>query len=350
MVDFTALFYDNVEAMCAHVPGDFKWKKNPMGTWLLDILNCNIDDVEKVLLSFPVQQPKDQSLLDAGYLIVTEPTKEEYKQIVSRYSFIESYPVSEWADLYFEIISQHGSRCLRDVLSEAKDILEILDDHPEYMNHAFLRRYILNGIVNSECSYDFQSYRPEFPLTDEEYTEMENAPLSKCMEISYRHFCNGEDREPNRFKYTIHTHRIEGVLYASLFEVARCGKVIKKCKNCGRYFIPENRSDTLYCSNPSPVDPTKTCREYGSQRLWYERQKDDELATLSRNILSAKSMLAKRNSDISDYKLSYDYFRKERINWKKAVESGKKTREEYREWLLRMQGQKVIKEAVNGLH
>ena len=88
-----------------------------------------------------------------------------------------------------------------------------------------------------------------------------------------------------------------------------------------------------------------TCKEYGSQRLWYARQKDDELATLSRNILSAKSMLAKRNPDIQKYNLSYDYFRNERKNWKKAVEDGSRTREEYRKWLLLMQSQKVIKEA-----
>jgi hypothetical protein len=59
-------------------------------------------------------------------------------------------------------------------------------------------------------------------------------------------------------------------------------------------------------------------------------------------------MLAKRNSDIPDYKFSYDYFRKERLKWKRAVESGEKTRDEYRKWLLQMQSQKIIKEATNG--
>ncbi len=87
---------------------------------------------------------------------------------------------------------------------------------------------------------------------------------------------------------------------------------------------------------------------YGSRRLWYERQKDDELATLSRKIASAKGMLAKRNPDISEYAESYEYFKKQRLLWMKEVKAGHKTREEYREWLLYMQSQKRIKEASNG--
>lgn len=85
---------------------------------------------------------------------------------------------------------------------------------------------------------------------------------------------------------------------------------------------------------------------YGTRRLWYERQKEDEIATLSRKIASAKGMLAKRNPDIPAYAVSYEYFKAERMKWKKAVEEGSRSKEEYREWLLLMQSNKVIKEAV----
>lgn len=136
---------------------------------------------------------------------------------------------------------------------------------------------------------------------------------------------------------------------ASLRELSLRGKVVRKCANCGRYFVPENRSDTRYCDRISPQEPTMDCKTYASQRLWYQKQKQDELAVLSRNILSAKGMLAKRNPDIPAYQRSYDYFRAERMKWKKAVESGEVTRESYREWLLKMQEQKIIKEAFDGI-
>lgn len=142
--------------------------------------------------------------------------------------------------------------------------------------------------------------------------------------------------------------RLRDVAMVSFNELASRGKTIRQCQNCGKYFIPSKRADTLYCDNPSPDAPEMTCKEYGTRRLWYERQKEDELATLSRKIASAKGMLAKRNPDLSDYAASYEYFKKERLLWKKAVDEGRKTKEEYREWLLLMQRQKVIKEDISG--
>ena len=54
-------------------------------------------------------------------------------------------------------------------------------------------------------------------------------------------------------------------------------------------------------------------------------------------------MLAKRNPDIPEYAQSYNYLKIERKKWKAAVRDGRKTRDEYREWLLTMQEQKIIK-------
>lgn len=138
------------------------------------------------------------------------------------------------------------------------------------------------------------------------------------------------------------------VAVVSFDELARRKKILRKCANCGHWFIPENRSDTLYCDRVSPQELTMDCKTYASQRLWYQKQKSDELAVLSRNILSAKGMLAKRNPDIPAYQRSYDYFRAERMKWKRAMEAGEVTRDTYRKWLLEMQEQKIIKEAYDG--
>lgn len=34
---------------------------------------------------------------------------------------------------------------------------------------------------------------------------------------------------------------------------------IKKCKNCGKFFVPDNRVDELYCN--SIYENNKTCKE-----------------------------------------------------------------------------------------
>lgn len=342
---FTATFYDNEEAMYARNGSAINWVKQSIGTWLLSILNCNFDDLEEIIRPYYVKMPNDPFLLNEGYMIVSPPTEAEYKNITSQYPFLASYCLEDWQQLFLEFFPAEDERPLRDVIHDIKSFIEIAGSHPEYFNHAFLSRYIINGVMQSDMSWICEEYHSDFPLSDETYDSMVNKSMTECLEISYKHFCSCDDRSTLRYKYHIDKHRIEGTVYSSIFEIARIGKTIKKCKNCGKFFLPENRSDTIYCNNPSPANPLMTCKEYGSQRLWYEKQKDDEVATLSRNILSAKSMLAKRNKDIKDYQASYDYFRSERIKWKKDVESGTKTREEYRKWLLYMQSQKRIKEA-----
>lgn len=144
-------------------------------------------------------------------------------------------------------------------------------------------------------------------------------------------------------------HRLPAIMLASLCEIDKAGTKIKKCKNCGKYFFPTNRSDELYCDGLSPQESTMTCKQYGTNRLWYQRQKKDEVAALSRKVASSKGMLAKRNPDIPQYARSYEYFKEQRRIWTKSVEEGTKTQDEYREWLIYMQSQKRIKEACNGI-
>lgn len=109
---------------------------------------------------------------------------------------------------------------------------------------------------------------------------------------------------------------------------------LKRCKNCGRMFYPM-RTDAEYCRSSSPQEPRLSCRDYNSKRACYERMKKDELAVLSRNILSAKGMMAKRNPH---KKSDYDNYRKERLVWKKKYETGEISPEEYKSWLIIQKG------------
>lgn len=193
-----------------------------------------------------------------------------------------------------------------------------------------------------------------FPHAKEYFYECNaDARRRDNLDAHYEFFLNEaaahNNTTPRAYHILENDNRLVETAMASFEELARRKKTLRKCANCGRYFVPENRSDTRYCDRISPQEPTMDCKTYASQRLWYQKQKRDELAVLSRNILSAKGMLAKRNPDIPAYQRSYDYFRAERLTWKKAVETGEATRDAYREWLLKMQEQKIIKEAFDGI-
>jgi hypothetical protein len=125
----------------------------------------------------------------------------------------------------------------------------------------------------------------------------------------------------------------EDICAASLLELAKNNFIIKICKNCGKYFIPFFRSDTIYCDRKSPQDRSKTCKEYGAQKAYSEHLKESKAARLYRNIYMSKQMLVKRNPDILEYKDAFEGFKKRSKEWKSLVKSGEKTEQDFIIWL-----------------
>jgi len=109
--------------------------------------------------------------------------------------------------------------------------------------------------------------------------------------------------------------------------------LIKECKNCGKYFIPHNRSDTLYCDGAAPQDNSKTCKKYGAEKQYQENLKNDEVANRYRQTYMKLQMLVKRNPDLTDYKNKYEEFKTLSKQWKIDVKSGEKSREEFLQWI-----------------
>ncbi len=125
------------------------------------------------------------------------------------------------------------------------------------------------------------------------------------------------------------------------FEIIKNNIVVKKCPNCGKYFIPENRIDTVYCNRVSPQDPEKTCQEYAKYRNFLEKTRTDEATKLYRQIYNSKRNKAIRTDDP---KITEDieFFKKESAEWRSNVQAGIKTEEEFIEWLKGVKGKKVF--------
>lgn len=106
---------------------------------------------------------------------------------------------------------------------------------------------------------------------------------------------------------------------------------IKKCKNCGNYFIPENRSSSIYCNRK--FEGKKTCKDIGAINTYNEKLKKDEVNSLYRKTLSAKKMLANRNPDIPMYLERYEVWKTTANKFKQDIKNGLKTNEEFKEWI-----------------
>ena len=148
----------------------------------------------------------------------------------------------------------------------------------------------------------------------------------------------------NNFNKNIETYQLDSI--DAIFDVCLIsinyalenGYIIKKCKNCGRLFIPFNRSDTLYCDRIAPQDNDKTCKEYGAVKTYQEHLKNNTCMKKYRQIYMQKQMLYKRNPDIEAYKDNFEQFKIHSKQWKSDVKKGLKSEMEFSEWLNTVKG------------
>ena len=100
------------------------------------------------------------------------------------------------------------------------------------------------------------------------------------------------------------------------------GPKVKICENCGNYFITKNKTDEKYCTNPSPQNPSKTCKEVGANEKRKQKIHDNnELHEHNNNMCRLHNQIrrAKEAGDPQDMidfleaklkKEKYKFFRK----------------------------------------
>ncbi|MBQ9248984.1 MAG: hypothetical protein IJ179_01285 [Oscillospiraceae bacterium] len=120
------------------------------------------------------------------------------------------------------------------------------------------------------------------------------------------------------------------------FEMAHwMGKGVSfvKCANCGHYFIPEGRSDTIYCNYPTKQNPEKTCREIGAQIRRANKEKNDITTREYRKIYMRYKMLTRRHPENRDAAKKFDILTDNITAWRKKLADGTATTDEFLAWL-----------------
>ena len=131
--------------------------------------------------------------------------------------------------------------------------------------------------------------------------------------------------------FCFNCHTIESACFITLLELIKNNTPIYICKNCGKYFIPSSKKNTLYCDNI--YEHGKTCQEIGAMITYNEKLKKDEINALYRKTLSAKKMLANRNPDIPIYLEKYEKWKEEANKFKDDIKQGLKTQEDFKNWV-----------------
>lgn len=202
--------------------------------------------------------------------------------------------------------------------------------------------YLVLGILNK--IYDLRYY--------DEQEEIETS--EETLEKNYTYFLNGLDNAfhcakrfceyPNgisginnmrvslsfdgdNYSMRYNSVTLTGFICFDIMNILKNHISIKKCKNCGKYFIPQNRADEIYCTNI--YQNGKTCKEVG----YSQSVKNDSFKSAYRSAYKTQRARIKYNSHIPDYE------EKHVIPWVAAAKeamieySSKNDIEGFKKWL-----------------
>ena len=138
----------------------------------------------------------------------------------------------------------------------------------------------------------------------------------------------------NMFLSMSDTHKsndLSSICYAILDELSKTPNYpIKKCQNCGMYFIPISKVDEIYCDYTK--ENSKTCRDLGAFQSYTERLKQNKAMGEYRKTYQQKFMQVRKNKELSKDFETWKKQAKEKIN---LMKKGKLTEDEVYEWILK---------------
>jgi hypothetical protein len=337
------------------------------GTLLTSLLNLDYDIISKVvgMYTFTEKNYPLYLLIDAGMKLETilDPqippnNKHQIFDILMQYHDVFGflYTEDDWIDIIVDLFggTKDGITYESSAQEHVNSAKEIIDASMTLPNSRLYNFYLYLSncgimqpspvdppVIHTEfkkkgryCPSDFPDYAQ---YLDHIFQDFLTFSQSTIKETSTYTFSDGQTlAEDDHFRF---------VLSASIQELARRKKSIRKCEICKNYFVPPLRSDTKYCELTCPEDETMTCREYAAKKLAYQRQQSDELKRVAKKVSNDKNRRARENGGIDIYKLTKQYFLSENRKKAEAFDKGEITAEEYREWLNEMLKRKIIPEA-----
>ena len=311
--------------------------RNPLGNFLFDFLNANSIDkifIKKLLFKYGIAaltDPVGKSFSEDFNLFYEDPraSKNDDSIDIDYFQSKMSAGIKDIMDSYIVL-----QKALRDVINFSYNINE-----EKYLNGLTpTQRYYIYVHSYKEDSYmDLFKYLTDVSFSQEfDFSEYDKSIKESNFNSpeSLSKYIKNECKKNKNFQIKNYMYSFSSLLSAYYFCVlyfVENNIPIKTCKNCGRYFIPENRVSSVYCNRI--FENNKTCKEVGANNAYKEKLKKDERNLLYRKTLSAKKMSANRNPDIPMYLEKYEAWKSEANQYKKNIKSGKKTEEEFKQWL-----------------
>lgn len=311
--------------------------KNPIGDFLFNFLN--VTSIDSIFLK--------RLVFKYGVATLNDPVGKHFSDDFNL--FYEDSRASEHDDsIDIDYFDSHLKIGIKEIKKSYITLHKTLKDIIDFSYNINEKKY-LNGLTPSQRYYIFihsyesdeymdlfnylsdVSFNQEFDFL--EYDKSIKSSNFKTPEALAKYIKN-ECKKNQNFHIKSYLYSFNSLMSAYYFCVLyfiENNIPIKICKNCRKYFIPENRISSVYCNRI--FENNKTCREVGAINAYNEKLKKDEVNLLYRRTLSAKKMLANRNPDIPIYLEKYEKWKKEANKFKQDIKNGTKTEEEFKQWI-----------------
>lgn len=203
------------------------------------------------------------------------------------------------------------------------------------MGQALLTLFMYACLTIETAKAEFQKVFIQGNRTDDEYQK----DVLKFLEFYYE-LMELQELDAkiilNRDHYAM-LYTIKSPLTLLLFEVAnytKGNKHVTRCKNCGYYFVPTGRRDTVYCSYPAPNrSDGKTCSAIGAQIAQRNKEQNSEAERAYRKTYMRVRKRAMRHQTDRSCQNAYEMLTGSIKAWRKALQLGTSTTGEFLNWL-----------------
>ncbi len=251
--------------------------------------------------------------------------------------YCEKYPNKVSKDYFYSIKLTH-----KDFLRELRNMVNEEQSMFLYIKHMFLKNLQL-------------PYNEEFLKSDDEEDE-ENSNLENNSDVSnigtpynlieINNFLENVTLDFDLFRfllgkiniykynvpYGFYCDNIFSILGLEFKEFMSCKKhTIRKCQNCGQYFIPHNLKETKYC-NELFEETGKTCKQIGKELAYRKSLQEDSLLDKYRKrYMSLASSVSHYGTDRAIEK--FEKYKKDGAIMKKKYLNKEITPKEFEKWI-----------------
>ena len=287
------------------------------GLMLLRFLNADLSNFESANKSF---------FYAYGFEILRNLDKDYKFELSNNYGSNEDYlkaTTKIFEDLQENLID------LQQELIKAVTYIYNLNNNNELDKYTYTERYAVYLIKRMGKLHTY--YKNDFIMRDsysKKYQEFSNKNEYDILESLHT---------KNMFLSMSDTHKsndLSSVCYAILDELSKTPNYpIKKCQNCGMYFIPTSKVDEIYCDYPK--ENSKTCRDLGAFQSYTERLKQNKAMGEYRRTYQQKFMQVRKNKENKELSNDFETWKKQAKEKINLMKKGKLTENEVYEWILK---------------